>query len=285
MTENQTDRNHLIAEEEFSAGEAIRIVAETADAVRDLHLSGQLHRRITVNTISIDNATRCVALTSPTDESLSFGGNRFDQERCPPELRNTSACRISADLSQARSAFRESGFDFDPRRIDVYQLGVLLWRLLTGDPISTFLSSPQAQGRVQADVRMIVEQALGHNDGERFTNLDQFAEAINRLSTPDADAESVHSGGHPFNQSSIPSSSAADTAPSILQGMPDRNTDVPAEIAPPQRADQDLPFHKRGHYEILERIGHGGMGDVYKGYEHSLDRTVAIKVLPEEFAR
>lgn len=36
-------------------------------------------------------------------------------------------------------------------------------------------------------------------------------------------------------------------------------------------------------YEILEKIGAGGMADVYKGKDHMLNRYVAIKVLKKEF--
>ena len=39
-----------------------------------------------------------------------------------------------------------------------------------------------------------------------------------------------------------------------------------------------------GPYEVLSQIGAGGMGEVYKARDTRLDRTVAIKVLPDEVA-
>ena len=40
-----------------------------------------------------------------------------------------------------------------------------------------------------------------------------------------------------------------------------------------------------GPYEIASLIGAGGMGEVYQALDSKLGRNVAIKILPEPFAR
>ncbi len=47
----------------------------------------------------------------------------------------------------------------------------------------------------------------------------------------------------------------------------------------PKSAEDNLIGRKLGHFEIIDRLGGGGMGTVYRALDVSLQRYVALKVL------
>jgi eukaryotic-like serine/threonine-protein kinase len=87
----------------------------------------------------------------------------------------------------------------------------------------------------------------------------------------------------------------ADASPEVRQkveamlAQPDgsklMDLDLPGSLAPGSGSGEALqPGTKLGPYEVLTRIGAGGMGEVYKARDTRLNRTVAIKILPSHLA-
>ncbi len=71
-----------------------------------------------------------------------------------------------------------------------------------------------------------------------------------------------------------PDSSSSSGAPPVSPGASSAGDGLHVSITPSQIMGRRL-----GQYTILEKIGQGGMGHVFKAFDTALERTVALKVL------
>jgi serine/threonine protein kinase len=255
---------------------ALRLWRRLLDDVASLHAAGRLHGNISAETVTLDSALEA-SLPQPS-EALLLGSNTDACEFLPPELRRTQDWSLPTAINAATKCIQQAGLDCNPRRVDVYQLGALLCRMLTGQPVAAYLQSPRARGRVPASLRGVLDHALGYDPTHRFSSIEEIQDSL--VAGQDQNRDETPAGG----------TSSPNHADTPLHGQAAARYDAevarsePVEMESAKGADSRLP-ERLGPYRIIQRIGGGGMGDVYKAYEAALDRYVAIKVLPAELAR
>ncbi len=140
----------------------------------------------------------------------------------------------------------QAGGDWTPQA-DCHALGVMLYHALTGETPSgpEDIWPGNRRPGLPPELDALVAKCLHPDPSQRIQSA---AELLNGL-------EDVHRGIQ---------AGAQDT----VLGM-----------------EASLVGHTMGPYQLVERLGQGGMATVYKAYEPSLDRHVAVKILPQFMAR
>jgi WD40 repeat protein/serine/threonine protein kinase len=239
--------------------------------VQSLHAAGQVHRGISLETVLLDDTSRVVLAQAEPLRML----NGADVDTSPPELQSARTLRLPIQIDDCRRALEDAGVRLDPRRIDVYQIGVVLCRLLTQTTVAAYLRSPRVKSGVPPRVRPLLERALGYQAAQRLADAGQLAAVLDEVLDPgpvDVMPATPLPEGSLFRN---PERSSSDTPVSDLS--------LPSCI--PEVEEAAPALERLGPYRIVEPLGRGGMGDVYLGYEDKLQRKVAIKVLPAKLAR
>ena len=173
----------------------------------------------------------------------------------------------------------------DGPQTDVYALAALLCRAITGESADAYVRSIRVKLLLPEPLHGLIDRSLNGSRDDSIRNADEFLAALDQTSkhsVKDAAAEAGRKLPGSAGRESEPLA-VIDPTSSCISGIEagDEHKGDQTGKAP----DSPLPFETLGHYEIISRLGQGGMGEVYLGYERSLDRWVAIKVLPARFAR
>ncbi len=276
-TLDQRRLSSVLAEDSASVA-ALEILSGVADQLCLLHAQGFVHRAIGVDTVLVEMSSGSVSLVQ-RESVVRFGGSQIDPDRTPPPLRRPTSIAVGDTIAEARAALELAGISYAPEQIDIYQFGTLTCRLLAGESITDYLRSPRTKGKVPPGLQVLIERSLAHNPGDCFQSASEVRSAIGELQSEPQIMPGAVSG----SEAAVASSS---TTACMVAGDAKSDTALAGAVDRVENGDgAGLPFARLGHYELVARIGHGGMGDVYQGYERALDRTVAIKVLPAELAR
>lgn len=252
----------------WTAEESLEFIVRLAEQLHRWHRQGRLHCAIEPGAVLVDAQGRPLLCDPP--EHCLLGGEWSNLELCPPELASAAEFNLPAEIESATLALRRRGFNGDPRRIDVYQLGVLMCRLLVGAPAESYLYSSAVKSSAPAALRTVLDRALGYDATARFADCRSLMTAIaaasgGAIAAPPAD-DTTQLRGEGTQSAAAIAGFEADRKRPATDGLP---ADAPVRL---------------GSCRLMARLGQGGMGEVYQAYDESLDRLVAVKLLPRQLA-
>ncbi|HEV2843745.1 MAG TPA: protein kinase, partial [Thermoanaerobaculia bacterium] len=242
--------------------EAASIAAQMAAGLGAAHAKGIIHRDVKPANVIVSPEGRV--------KIVDFGIAKLeDQSRL---TRDGTAVGTAGYMAPEQIRGQEIG-----PPTDVWALGVVLYEMITGrtpfpgendhEKIRGILSrDPEplrtARPGVPLELELIVQQALIKDPARRYSRAEEMRSDLLSLSGLTA---------------AVP----ADDSDLTIREIPS----TPTQARALEEAGQGLVGRTLAHYKILEHVGGGGMGVVYRAEDLRLSRMVALKFLPPDLTR
>ena len=252
--------NELFGSGPLTIGRALDIAIQVADGLSEAHKKGIVHRDIKSDNIMV----------TPRDlvKIMDFGLAKL---KGVSRLTKTGSTMGTVSYMSPEQA---QGLEVD-HRTDVFSLGVVFYEMIAGKRpfegeheaaiLYTLLNEdPEpldiAPQELSPAVATILQKSLEKDKAYRYQTMDEMLE--------DLKAAKRLLEGTP-----APVTPGQDVTPGMER--------TGAGVLDPE----ELVGKTVGNYQIIEEIGRGGMGVVYKALQTSLNRIVAMKVLPRQYTR
>jgi serine/threonine protein kinase/Tol biopolymer transport system component len=279
-----------VEREPLAIAEGVRIAAQIASGLAAAHAKGIVHRDVKPANVIVGPDGRL--------KIVDFGIAKLaDQSRL---TRDGTAVGTAGYMAPEQIR----GEAIDPRT-DVWSLGVVLYEMITGrtpfpgdndhERIRNILSrTPDPVSRWRPGtppaLERIVARALAKRPAERFPDMEAMRAELDALAFGLGTAGPLD--GLDLTLRDIPSLSSAMTGGTGGIGGIGGTGGIggiggaagTAGTAVTEDTSQ-LVGRTLAHYRVLEYIGGGGMGVVYKAEDLRLARSVALKFLPPELTR
>jgi hypothetical protein len=144
-----------------------------AGEVVHLHAQGFIHGNLLAAAFDPTEGT------SPATNGMSclLGAGTL-REQTPIPLRELGSIRLSREIGAAARQLKRLGVSFDPRRIDLFQLGAVLCRLATGQSADGYLRSPTVKSKVPPELWPLLDRSLIEGSANSFADVAEFRKEL-----------------------------------------------------------------------------------------------------------